>query len=101
MIILFWGLFIHGKGAVFWCLNRCFKIALKCNCFPRLRLSSFYAAGRGGLKSQEEWTGRQLVCGEEWRILYLRSGKAVLSVGTLTVLLADGFLVCSPGMIGL
>lgn len=44
--------FIHGKGANIRCLALLSKIALKYYCRPRLRLSSFYSAGRGGLKSQ-------------------------------------------------
>lgn len=35
-----------------------------------------------------------------WRILHLGSGRGMLSLRTLMVLL-DAFLVCSPGMIRL
>lgn len=66
MIIPFWGLFIHGKGASVPVLRAVvFKIAWKCYSSPGLRLSSLYWAGRGGLKSLEEWRGGQLLCGED------------------------------------
>lgn len=83
------------------------KIALKCYCCPRLRLSSFYSARREGLASWEGWRGEQAASGggslcveRMWRILHLGSGNGILSLGTLTVFLADGFLLaCSPGMV--
>lgn len=66
MIIPLWGLFIHGKGASVPVPRAVvFKIALKCYSSPRLRLSSSSSAGRGGPRSQEDWRGGQLVCGED------------------------------------
>lgn len=80
MIIPFWVFFFYSwkrsqhSGA----LVLLSKIALKCCCCPRLRLSSFYLAGREGLKSPEECRGEQAVSGvgslraeRMWRILHL------------------------------
>lgn len=51
MIIPFGGLFIHGKGANIPVLRAVvFTVVLKCYCFPKTGLSSFYSDGRGGLK---------------------------------------------------
>lgn len=97
------------KEPTFRSLELLSKIALKCYCCPRLRLSSFSSAGRGGLESREGWRGEQAasgvgsLCMERMScILHLGSGKGMLSLGTLTVRLADGFLLfCSPGMVRL
>lgn len=102
--IPFGGLLIHGKGASIPVLRAVvFKIALKRDCSPRLRLSSFYSAGRGGLEGREQWRGEQAAAGagswcvqRMWRILHLGSGKARLSLETSTVLLPAWFSCLFP-----
>lgn len=62
MIIPFGGLFIHGKGANIPVLRAVvFTVVLKCYCFPKTGLSSFYSAGRGGLKGLGGAVGGQPV----------------------------------------
>lgn len=57
----------------------------------------------GGVERGAGASGVGSLCVERMScILHLGSGKRMLSLGTLTVRLADGFLlVCSPGMVRL
>lgn len=63
------------------------KIALKCYCCRRLRLSSFYSAGRGGPKNREDWAApRWRGCGV-FCILDLEKGCSPLELWQCSLLM--------------
>lgn len=106
MKIPLWGLFIHGKGANIPVLRAVvFKIALKCYRLGKMRLSAFGSADRGGFGARVGRRGAQAGSGVgSWigeDVAQSASGKGMLSLRTLKVFPAGGFLVCSPEIIRL